>query len=486
MPVLDVAPFRPDNAHLNSAYATEIWNVLRAESSYIPFKALQAFTAQVGAVPLGGITIRDDDGLTHIFCGTAGKLWKLDNTTLTWEDVSKAATTYSATIDERWRFKYYKPYVVAVNINDDPQYYQIGTSTDFANLPGTPPRMRQIAVTGDRMSGVDDDTMYWCDTDDISNWTTGTSGSQKFPDGGKLMGLTDATNPLIFQKAKIRLGTFVPGSLETFSFQTLHDQRGAAAPYSICTRGAVTFFADSGAFFMISSDGQISPIGFEKVDRTIFGQISGVGLTRIFGEIDPFYSRVYFAIQVESTTDAFDRLLCYDWQIGEWTQIRMSLNILFPLASGTIGYTLAGLDTISATLAGLPFPLGSKVWQGGAPVMAAFDSNGALGFFQGANAEATIVTQELGDPSAGVTRFNEVVPIVDVDDFSDLRLSVGSRMRRTDTINWTSEFTPSTNTGIGRKNVRSRFNRIKTVISAGANWTHCQGCSINSSSAGLR
>lgn len=486
MPVIDFAPWRPDNAHLNSAYASEIWNVLRAESSYIPFKALRAFTAQVGETPLGGITIRDDNGQTHIFCGTATKLYKLNNTTLVWDDVSQAMTTYSSSVDERWRFRFYKPYVVAVNINDDAQYFELGTSTEFADLPGNPPRMRQIAVTGDRLSGVDDDTMYWSDTDDIGEWTNGTAGSQRFGDGGILMGLTDHTNPLVFQRSAIRIATFMPGSLETYAFQKIHDMRGAAAPYSICTRGAVTFFADSGAFYQITLDGQITPIGFEKVDRTIFGQISGVGLSRIFGEIDPFFDRVYFAVQIESTSDAFDRLICYDWKIGEWTQIRMNLNILFPLASGTIGYTLAGLDAISATLSGLPYPLGSKVWQGGAPVMAAFDSNGALGFFQGNNAEATIVTQEVGDAAAGVVRFNEVTPVVDVTDFSQLRLLVGSRMRRTDTVTWTPEFTPSTNTGIGRKNVRARFNRIKTVIAEGADWSHAQGISVNSTGAGLR
>lgn len=486
MPVLDYAVYRPDNAHLNSAYASEIYNVLRAESSYIPFPVLQSFTEAVSELPLGGITVRTDDGLVHIFVGTATKLWKLNNTTLAWEDVSQSATTYGSTVDERWRFRWFNPYVVAVNINDDAQVFEIGVSNDFYDLPGNPPRMRQIAVTGDRLSGVDDDTMYWSDTDDIGEWTTGTAGSQRFGDGGICMGLTDHTNPLVFQRSAIRIATFVPGSLETFAFQKIHDQRGAAAPYSICTRGAITFFADAGAFYQIGTDGQIAAIGFEKVDRTIFSQISGPSLSRIYAEIDPFFTRVYIAIQIESTDTSYDRLLVYDWQIGEWTQIKMPLDVLFPLASGTIGYTLAGLDNVSATLAGLPFSLGSKAWQGGAPVMAAFSSDRRLGFFQGENAEATIVTQELGDPSGAVTRFNEVTPIVDVSDFANLKLSVGSRMRRTEVVKWSPSFTPSRNTGIGRKNVRSRFNRIKTVIDAGADWRHAQGVSVNSTSAGLR
>lgn len=485
MGIIGFARWRPDNAHLNAPYASDVMNVLCAESSYLPFPQLVPLTAALSAQPLGGITVRDMSGQVHIFAGTTSKLWKLNNTTLAWEDVSKPTATYAATVDERWRFRQFGDFVVAVNISGPPQVYQLNVSTDFADLGGAPPFARHIAVWGDQLALMDDDTVYWSDIDNITNWSTLNAGSQPFPDGGVIQGATDATNPIIFQKSAIRFGTFVPGSVEVFTFQKMHDKRGCAAPYSICTRGAFTFFADAGAFYQIQPDGVILPIGFEKVDRTIFQAIAGDALATIYGEIDPFFPRVYFAISVSSTT-AFDRLIIYDWQIGEWTQIDMPLDILFPLASGTIGYTLEGLDALSASVESLPYSLDSRAYQGGAPVMAAFDSNFRLGFFQGQSAEATIVTQEMGDEAGGVQRFSECVPLVDVDDFSELRVSVGTRMRRKDIVTWTPEFAPSTNTGIARKRSRARFHRFKIRITAGATWSHAQGITVNAAPAGSR
>lgn len=486
MPLIPFARWRPDNATLNSPYASDVMNVLCAEASYIPFPKLDPFSSALAAQPVGGITVRDSAGAVHIFVGSATKLYKLNNTTLAWDDVSKPATTYAASVDERWRFRQFGSFVIAVNINNAPQVYQLNVSPKFADLGGSPPNARHIAVWGDHLALMDDDTASWSDTDDITNWSTLNAGSQPFPDGGLIQGATDATNPIIFQKGAIRFGTFVPGSLEVFTFQKVHDRRGCAAPYSIASRGHFTFFADSGGFYQIQPDGMILPIGKEKVDRTIFAEISGNSLAAIYGEIDPFHPRVYWAVRVNSTGATFDRIIVYDWEIGEWTRIETALDVLFPLASGTIGYTLEGLDAVSASIDALPISLDSNVWKGGSPVMAAFDENFRLGFFSGVNAEATIITQEMGDVAGSVQRFSECVPVVDASVWDEINMSIGARMRRTDAVTWTAEFTPSTNTGIARKRSRSRFHRFKLRMIEGAEWTHAQGVSVDARPAGLR
>ena len=482
MTLVPFAAWRPDVAYLNSQFASDVVNVLPAAGFYIPFQSLESFTDAVSAQPLGGITVRMPDGGVHIFVGTAEALWKLDTSTLAWEDVTQAATTYGATVDERWRFRSFGEYVVAVNINDAPQVYQIGTSTDFADLGGSPPNARNIAVCGDHLALFDDDTMYWSDTNDIGNWSTLNSGSQTFPDGGLLQGSSDATNPIIFQKGAIRLGTFVPGSLEVFTFQKIHDQRGCAAQYSIASRGAFTFFADAGAFYQIAPDGQIIPIGAEKVDRTTFAEISGESLAAIYGEVDPFHNRVYFAVRVNSTGDNFDRLLVYDWQIGEWTRIDINMGILFPLASGTIGYTLDGLDALYASIDAMEISLDSNVWKGGSPTMGALDENFKLGFFSGPNAEATLTTSEMGDLFA-VSLVDSISPAVDT---NDLVVSIGSRMKRGDTVAWTSEISPSSATGRIDKLVAARFHTFRMRIPAGTDWNAAQGISVSSKPAGMR
>lgn len=491
MPVVPFARWRPDVANLNSQFAADVMNVLLAADSYIPFPKLVPFSLAVPAQPLGGFSGRNAAGQIVIFVGTAEDLYQLNTTTLDWDVVTQAATTYGATTEERWRFTQYGDFVIAVNVNDDPQVFEIGVSTEFADLAGSPPRARHVAVWGDflalgGLSGFEN-RVHWSGLDDIEEWTPGTNNCdfQDFPDGGDVQGMTDATNPIIIQKSAIRFGTFIPGSVEVFSFQKVHDKRGAAAPYSIASRGAFTFFVDNGSFFQIFTDGQIKEIGLEKVDRTVFGSIDGSSLFDIIGEVDPFFNRVYFAVRYNSTSTAFDRLIIYDWAIGEWTQITNSTNILFPLSSGTVGYTLEGLDAISSSLDDLPFSLDSRVWQGGAPVMAAIDADFRLGFYSGNNAEATLTTQEFGQTDGQMVRITETVPIVDT---QSALISIGARtLRSADTpIVYSAETGQSTNTGICRKRVRSRYITFKLRIPEDTVWTHAQACNHNGVPAGMR
>lgn len=414
---------------------------------------------------------------TFNFITTGETSLNIDNVTI------QALTNYSATVDERWRFKQFGDFVVAVNINTAPQVYEIGTSTEFTDLGGSPPNSRHIAVWGDHLALMSERTVTWSDTDDITEWATGNAGSQTFPDGGVIQGSNDATNPIVIQKDAIRLGTFVPGSTVVFTFTKIHDKRGAAAPYSITSRGEYTFFADTGGFFRITPDGAIQSIGFEKVDRTIFGLIGGSELVSIYGEVDPFHTRVYFAVKINSTSDAFDRLVIYDWNLDKWTQIETEMEILFPLASGTIGYTLEGLDEISASLDALPFSLDSKVWQGGSPVMAAFDTSNMLGFFSGNNAEAIVTTQEVGATDGQLTMISSLYPVVDTD---DVKVTIAARMKRGDTFTSTPELTPSTVTGRVDKLNTSRFHRFRVRIPAETVWSAAQGIDVETQPAGYR
>jgi hypothetical protein len=413
------------------------------------------------------------------------------STTLNIDNVSiQALENYGSTTDERWQFEQFGDYVVAVNINDDPQVFEIGVSSNFADLAGSPPRARYIKAWGDflalmNLSG-NENRVHWSALNDITGWTPGTDNSdyQDFPDGGIVQGSSSATNPFILLKRAIYAGTFVPGSTEIFTFTKIHDKRGAAAPYSIASRGAFTIFADSGGLFQLNSDGSIAPIGYEKIDRTVFGRISGPNLAGIYGEIDPFFNRYYLAVNI-SSSETFDRLIIYDWGVGEFTQISNEVGILFPLASGTLGYTLEGLSAISASLDALPFSLDSKVWQGGAPVMGAMDENYMLGFYSGANAEATITTQEAGALDGTVTRFNKIMPVVDT---QSALVAVGARMRRSadDPVVWGPYKAQSTNTGLVHGRSRARYHTFRLNIPEDTVWTHAQAVDVPTSPAGAR
>lgn len=490
MATIPFAHWRPDVANLNSQYSSEVRNVLLAATSMIPFPKLVPFSAALPTAPTGGFAARNSVGDIVIFAGEATKLRKLNGTTLVWDDVSRPATTYASTVEERWRFEQFGNYVIAVNINDAPQVFEIGVSATFDNLAGSPPHARHVKAWGDflalqNLSG-NENRVHWSALNDITGWTPGTNNSdfQDFPDGGVVQGSSSATNPFILCRRAIYAGTFVPGSIEVFTFTKIHTARGAAAPYSIASRGSFTIFADTGGLFQLNSDGGITPIGFEKIDRTMFAQIEGSALAGIYAEIDPFFNRYYLAIKVDSASNAFDRIIVYDWGIGEFVQIDGELDILFPLASGTLGYTLEGLDAISTNLdTGIPFSLDSAVWQGGAPRMGAIDANFKLGFFQGGAAEATITTQEVGSVDGTVTRLNEVMPVIDT---QSALVSIGGRFRRADPVVWSAERAQSSNTGIVRGNSRARYHTFRVRVPADTVWTHAQAISTNATSAGSR
>lgn len=486
MTAVPFSSWTPDQADLNGSGVGDILNVLCSSVSYLPFPDFVIFTAALAATPLGYFTARSLAGQAFIFAGTTTKLWLLDNTTLTWTDVSKAATTYSASSSDRWCFEQFGEYVIAVNGNDNPQEFQLGVSTKFIDLAGSPPRASFVKAWGDflclQQLTANPNRVHWSELNNTHGWTPGTNNCdfQDFPEGGVVQGSSRATNPLIIMERAIFAGTFVPGSSIVFSFVKIHDKRGAKSPYSICSRGEYTFFADEGSFFQLGSDGSISDIGFEKVSRTIFSQLAASDVAAMVGAIDPFYSRAYWTMDLTGS-GIYSAVLIYDWLQQRWSIAEQDNNGIFPAA--TTGYTLAGLDAVSATLGGLPFPLGSKVWQGGAPVLAAFDRSFRLGFFNGSPKQATLTTTEKGSLDGGITLTSSVYAVVDCDNYT---AAYGYRMKRGDTVAWTEELTPHEDTGRCNKLLAVRFQKFRVTIPAGTNWSHAQAVDIQAKSAGKR
>lgn len=481
------AEWAPDSAALNSNVAADVRGVLCAANSYIPFPSLVSVSEPLPDKPLGYFTARSlDGGEVVIFAATSEKIYRMDNTDFSWNDVSQNGTTYAASDDALWSFAQFGDYVVAVNKNDDPQYFQIGVSTEFADLPGSPPRANQVRVWGDFLALIqltsNPNRVHWSGLNDITQWTPGANNCdfQDFPDGGIVQGSSEATNPVIILERAIYVATFIPGSVSVFNFTKVHDQRGAASDKSIATRGSYMFYADRGGFFQIGADGSLANIGFEKVDRTIFGSLAAPDAASMRGVIDPFYSRVYWAADMGGV-GFFNRLYVYDWNLQRWSQAHVSIHGHFPAAS--TGTTLEGLDDISASLDDLPFSLDSKVWQGGAPILAAFTMDYRLAFFNGPPMRAVLTTQEVGDTAGQVTFLREVMPVVDTDEVS---VEIGSRFRRSDPVNWLQARRPSAATGMVQCRARGRFHRFRVSIDPGSLWTHAQGIDVKPQPMGIR
>lgn len=484
MAMIPFGAFEPDNDVLNAGVTT-VENVLPTATGYGPFPQLQALAAAIGATPVGAIVAEASDGSIFIFAGTATKLWIYDSANDEWDDVSKAATTYGATVLERWRFAQFGDFVIAVNANNDPQVFEMGVSTTFDDLGGSPPRARHIAVWGDFLvlGGLVDypNRVHWSALNNITGWTAGTNNSdyQDFPDGGPVQGMTSANNPIILQQDAIRRAMFVPGSREVFTFDKLHDKRGTKARYSLAFRGDSVFYLDEDGFYQIDYAGGIKPIGTERVNKWFLRNAVTSTIATVLGEVDPVHSRVYWALKTADDAEIYDVLLVYDWLLDRWAPARVNVKFLLPASAP--GYTLEALDDISASLDALPFSLDSRVWSSGAPVLAAFDANNRLAFFSGANAGATLTTAEVGDTTGTVSRITSVMPVIDT---SEALASLGGRMRRGDALVWSAERAQSTKTGLVRGISRARYHRIRVRLPAGAEWTAAQGVDVTTATAG--
>lgn len=482
MSVLKFSPYRPDRAALNANYTRDAVNVLPSPDGFRPFPEFARFTDAAAEVANGGITAIDSSGGVHVFLGGPTKLFKYNSTGNDWDDVSQTAVTYGSTDTAKWWFVQFGDYVVAGNINDAPQVFQLGSSTEFADLGGSPPNASGAAVWGDHLALWAGPTVYWSDTNDITEWATGNAGSQTFPDGGDVMGTSSVTNPVIVQADAIRRAEFMPGSLEVFAFNKIHDKLGAASAKSVCSRGDIMFFAAFGAFYQIGPDGQIASIGYEKVDNEFFPQLSGPSMRSIYGAVDPFHSRVYFTLSLASET-YYDTMLAFDWQQGEWARIDVSVGVVVPISTATVGYTLEDLGSLYTSLDDVPYSLDSNVWKGGAPLMAAVDQTGRLGYFSGGNARAVIVTQEGGSPAGQMTFINNLFPLVDTADYT---VSIGTRNRRQDDFIFGPELAPNDVTGMIDTLVEARFFRFRLTIAQNAEWTKAQGIEVPGKLTGWR
>ncbi|ABM44792.1 hypothetical protein [Bartonella bacilliformis] len=487
MAFFSIAEYRPDVADINGLFTDKLINVLPADGSYIPMPNFSPLSEPFPGSILGAIAVRTKNGVS-VIVGSENKLYLLDNTTFQWKDISQKGKAYLANVDAPWSFALFGDYVIAVNANDKPQVIDIRYDYTFRNLGGNPPQAGIVRVWGDFvcLMKLSDHPrrVHWSGLNDAEFWTVGKKSCdyQDFPDGGYVQGATETTNPIIFMRSAIYAGSFIPGSKIIFSFQKIHDKRGAKNSESIVCRGDTAFFVDEGGFFQIANDGHITSIGFEKIDRTMTKKINKSYLPMMWAAIDGVYNRVYWMIDNDDHKKEHT-LLIYDWGLQKWTIANVNVSIILPIFFS--GYTLEGLDKISCSLDDLPFSLDSKAWKNEIPVLGAFNYEGRLGSFSGEPMACVVTSQEMGQTNGSMTRVNSIMPQVNS---AQCYVTVGVRLHQAleEDVVWLPERQPSRNTGQIHCRARGRFYRFQLRIPAGAQWSHVTGFDVTSKPAGRR
>lgn len=352
MPVLPFPEYRPDASDFNGSSTTTLLNVLPRSDGYGPFRDISRFTTALPSACRGMFMARKEDGSISLFAGTATNLYRLDNTTLTWTEVSKGGTDYSSLgTSANWSFAQFGSKVIAVQANVVPQVVDVEAGGAFADLGGSPPQAAYVTVINRFvvLSGLLSfpRRVQWSGLNAITTWTSGTTYSdyQDLPDGGNVQGVVGGEFGIIIQTTAMRRMVFVPGADIIFQIDLMAKDIGTIAPASIVETNQTVYFLSAKGFMKASLDGGVVPIGFERIDRTFLANYDAAAPQLVQGVADPTANLVVWAYKEASFAGTrFNRLLAYNYALNRWAPIAIEGEYIAPI--GRPGITLEGLGTV--------------------------------------------------------------------------------------------------------------------------------------------
>ena len=524
----------PDQPSVLDA-VSEANNVIPLAVGYGPFKSAVNYS-QDASENLTNVFATKVDNDVSVFAGGLTKLYKLDSLDLSLDDVSKSGG-YTGTY--RWQFVQFGNYALATNGSEKIQYYDVNSSSLFADLAAAAPVAKYITVVRDFVVGANigagtyPTRVQWSDINDPTDWTAGSASQsdyQDLPDGGDVTGIVGGEFGIVFlEKAIVRMSYI--GSPLFFQFDTISRNIGCIEGGSIAQYGGIAYFLSDDGFY--SCDGQnIIGIGAEKVDRYFFNNANIGDIDSISAAVDPERNLVIWNY---TTVSGGRSLLIYNYETKKWCEADTDVDFLSTLAtSGTsldaidsayninagsfvVGksYTIRSVGTTSFTSIGavantvgvlftatgvgsgtgvaidmaasaaaaktvdsLVTTLDDRLYKGGKFIFGGV-RDAKIITFTGAYATGNIITNDLE------YGYNSVVTLVrpSVDNGS-ATLQIASRRMLDDTITYS---TTKTTDQEDRCSVRSagRYHRI-SLTPTGANWNSAIGMDIEYSEQGTR
>ena len=450
--MINFAEWTPDQPAFESAGATEAKNVIPAVKGYRCLKDISPVSGAATNDILGMFAGKDDDGNAALYVGDSGKLYKFNAADSSLTDKSKGGG-YSTAGDDVWRFVQFGETLLATNFDDNIQTATVGSGSAFADLSGTPPKAKFIAVVRDQvMTGFTNDgsdgtkpyRLWWSGINNATSWTSGTNLSdyQDIADLGDCTGLVGGEYAIaLFERGIVR-GQFVGAPL-IYQFDKIHTSRGCAVAGSVASIGAqqVFFLSDDG-FYMLRG-AELVPIGAEKVNNYFFKRLKTAN--------------------------------------RENMRAVVGCDALAPLF--TAGYTLEQLDNISSSIDALPASLDDGVFMGGTFFFAAAKDK-KVQSFTGTCLSATIDTGEFQVTAGRRSLVNTVIPYVTGGSVAPtISASIGSRALQHEDVTFGSASTVNSE-GFCPVRAEGRFHRVRVNIVN--DWTQAQGIDVDAQATGLR
>lgn len=377
-------------------------NCIAQLQSYRSLRSLQSFTNALTTAVLGSTWARARNNDIFNFAGDAAALYRL--TGATWGDISRVPG-YSAA---RWEFSQFGERVIAVNIGNEPQFYDMNVSALFADLPGldgSPPNASHIGVVRDFVvfGNVDDGVrrptrVTWSgfNNSEQHNPSPNTqAGRQDLRGrGGPIRRVVEGDVGTIFQERSISRMTYVGPPIK-FRFDEIERARGTAASGSVVWTGARAFYYATDGFYSLNLYGgeDSQPIGANRVNRWFQRNAATSEIINMQGAIDRENHLVMWAFKSSSSSVQNDRLIIYNWQANKWSYAEVDIQTFAEFASQ--GLSLDDLDSILP--AGIDIDsiaVDSAAFSGGAIGLLAFDALNQGATFNGPTLNVCLDTKE--------------------------------------------------------------------------------------------
>lgn len=484
MPVINFIEWTPDDADLGSSGAVVVKNALPGRAGYKPFNSLSVITDALATRPLGAIEAYDINNASYQYVGIAAAIYELNETDLTWTDVTNSGGAYATASGEAWEFVRWENKVLGVNFTDDPQQITMG-GANFTDL-STAFRARHIAVvrdfvvvanTYDASDGNRPNRVRWSGIGDETSWTVSASTLADYrdlPSGGPIQKILGGEIGIIVSQRGVSRMSFI-GAPVVFQIDEILPEVGAICPGCVTQLGDNIYFISEQGFVELTGGGTgVNYIGAGKVDQFFFDDLDPEFLSRMSCIADPTGNRIIWAYPGASNTSGRpNKLIIYDRTFLKWTLIEEDVELL--LRAKGIGFTLDELDAIGyPNLDLMNVSLDSPLFKQSASQLAAFDDEYKLGFFRGLYKTATIETRESEIFAGANAQVNAFRPLVDL---GTVTAEVGRRDRLTDPVTWGSSLSQSSS---GKFNTRSnaRYHRFRLTIS-GNDWVDALGVQID-------
>jgi len=479
---IPLAKFAPDLAVYNSDSLKQAINTIPSENSYKPFPNSVVGSAALDARARGGTYVKDDEGNSYNYAGTASKLYRIE-TSQAVTNISKAGG-YVTGDEESWNFIQWNQDLFATNFSDVIQTLAVPSASIFSTLSPSAPKARYIARvrdflvafnTQDAVDGVRTTRVWNSALNDPTSWSASVITQANFVDldlsDGPGNGIVGGEYGVLFQERAITRMSYI-GSPEIFRYDKVESNRGTRYPNSIVPVGSLIFYLGLDGFYVFDGQNSVG-IGDGQVNTTVINDINHSVPKRVVGRADPTQKLVYWCYQsvAATTSDGVpDKIVIYNFEDGtdkKWSIGNIHIQTLVQSASP--GYTLDGLDAVNTNLDELEPSLDSPFWQGGSLYISGYDVGNKLITFSNKDENLTAIfeTQEFEFFPSRLTFLKRIRIMCDAK--TGVYVRVGMRSNLSEAVRWTGLQSPIPNVADGTLGdvtlrANARYLRFELVI----------------------